>query len=393
LESVHENNNQGTSTCIVFTKGGGYGFDCKHRCESKTWKEFRAEVQGRFSDRKFSFVEPTPEVNIGSAQNETPEPEDWRTRYHTFEEMDNAPKPSFLIEGFLQKDVITALAAPVAQRKSLIAANVGHALLTKEPLFDHFAVTEQPTRVLYLCPEMGLLSFTDRLKRLGLMPYVGKTLFCRTMNSEGSVSLCDLTTEELTGACVIIDTAVRFIKGDENSSEHMRVFAEDCFKLMKDGAASVLVLFHSGKGTKESSELTLENAMRGSGELGAFVSSCWATRLQNPDEPYQSASFLTNVKQRDFESKPFEVTSGTDCRLHIVAPPGDVKLSGKTTGKPANSDGLEEIALQVIRDNPTLALRGITLKLKELGIKRSKSWVGDKRYELLNTGVKVSTSL
>jgi len=61
----HENSNQGTSTCIVYTEGGGYGFDCKHRCESKTWKEFRAEVQGRFSERGFSFVEDAPEAVIG----------------------------------------------------------------------------------------------------------------------------------------------------------------------------------------------------------------------------------------------------------------------------------------------------------------------------------------
>jgi D5 N terminal like len=47
----------GTSTCIVYTEGGGYGFDCKHRCASKTWKEFRAEVESRFADRKFSFAD------------------------------------------------------------------------------------------------------------------------------------------------------------------------------------------------------------------------------------------------------------------------------------------------------------------------------------------------
>jgi P4 family phage/plasmid primase-like protien len=52
----HENENQGTSTCIVYIEGGGYGFDCKHRCACKGWKDFRAEVQGHFPDRKFSFV-------------------------------------------------------------------------------------------------------------------------------------------------------------------------------------------------------------------------------------------------------------------------------------------------------------------------------------------------
>lgn len=63
----HDNSNQGTSTCIVYTEGTGYGFDCKHRCADKGWKEFRAEVQSHFPERKFRFMEPTAEVTIGSA--------------------------------------------------------------------------------------------------------------------------------------------------------------------------------------------------------------------------------------------------------------------------------------------------------------------------------------
>jgi P4 family phage/plasmid primase-like protien len=53
--SEHENDNQGTSTCVVYTEGSGYGFDCKHRCAGKAWKEFRAEVESRFPGRTFSF--------------------------------------------------------------------------------------------------------------------------------------------------------------------------------------------------------------------------------------------------------------------------------------------------------------------------------------------------
>jgi hypothetical protein len=387
--SEHENQNQGSSTCIVFTEGGGYGFDCKHRCADKGWKDFRAELEARFPGKaKFRFVESTAEVSIGSAAEA---PRDWRSHYHSFEEMESAPPPSFLIDGWLQLDAITALAAPVAQRKSLIALNVAHALCTQEPLFDYFKVSNPPTRVLYLCPEMGIRSFTERVRKIGLLPYVGKTLFCRTMSAEGVLELSELTPEELKGAVVIIDTAVRYLKGDENSSEHMRLFAENIFRLMRNGAASVLLLHHSAKGTKESTELSLENAMRGSGELGAFVSSCWATRLQHPDEPYKSASFLTNVKQRDFESNPFEVVSGPDCRLRIVAEPGDnVKLNSKGPGAPRDADGNEDAALGVIRDNPTLPVRALVDKLKEVGIKRSKSWVGEKRYEVLHTGVKSS---
>jgi Bifunctional DNA primase/polymerase, N-terminal/AAA domain len=326
---------------------------------------------------RFPVPEAEPKILIGQA-SEKKVVTDWRERYHTFDEMDKAPKPTFLIDGFLQKDVIAAIAAPVGQRKTLIAANVTHALLTGAPLFDHFTVTQQPTRVLYLCPEMGLLSFTDRLRKLGLLLYVGKTLFCRTMNSEGKLALAELTSEELDGAVLIVDTAVRFIQGDENSSEDMRVLAEDCFRLMKAGAASVLVLFHSPKGTKDVSELTLENAMRGSGELGAFVSSCWATRLQNPDEPYQSASYLKNVKQRDFESKPFEIMSGPDCRLHIVEEPNKtVVLSRHSPNK--NRDGNDAAADDAIRANLGLSLRKLRDRLAEYKITRTLDWIGKRR--------------
>lgn len=307
----------------------------------------------------------------------------WMGLFHSQHQMESAPPASFLIEGFLQQDAITALAAPVGQRKSLIALNVAHALLTGEKLFDHFAVTQRPSRIVYLCPEMGIQSFTDRLRKIGLLSYVGKTLFCRTMSADGTLALADLSAEVLTGAVVIIDTAVRYLKGDENSSEHMRQFAESVFRLMRDGAASVLLLHHSAKGTKESSELTLENAMRGSGELGAFVSSCWATRLQNPTEPYQSASYLVNVKQRDFESNPFEITSGQDCRLHIVDKPGDhVRLNSKPVGPQPNADGKEAAAIELLKANPKLSLRLIAEMLKENGIKRGKDWVQTKRREL-----------
>jgi hypothetical protein len=339
---------------------------------------------------KFPIPEAEPVIVLGGKVAGEPEPpRDWRTRYHTFEEINEAPPITFLIRGFLALGSITALAAPVGQRKSLIALNVAHALCTGEPLFGQFTVDRKPTRVIYLCPEMGISSFSDRLKKIGLMPCVGKTFFCRTMSAEGLVDLDELG-DELDGAVVIIDTAVRYLKGDENSSEHMRAFAESIFRLMRCGALSVLLLHHSAKGTKESLELTLENAMRGSGELGAFVSCCWATRLQEPTDPYNSASYVTNVKQRDFESKPFEVTSGPDCRLHIVSRPGDAVLSRRQPGARSNRDGKEDDALTVIRDNPKASVRTLVAMLADVGIKRSLAWVSGKRAEIGGSGVALS---
>ena len=158
---------------------------------------------------------------------------------------------------------------------------------------------------------------------------------------------------------------------------------------MKDGAVSVVLLHHSVKGTKDSGSLSLDNSMRGSGELGAFVASCWATRLQNPDEPYASPSYLVNVKQRDFSSKPFEVTSGEDCRLHIVDEPGTAVLKSKTSG---NRDGKEDEALQLIRDNPEMSLRQLEAALKAKNIKRGTNWIRLKRAQANGTGVTVTES-
>ena len=47
-DDEHENKNAGTSTCVVYAEDGGYGFDCKHRCAAKGWKEFRVELEAAF---------------------------------------------------------------------------------------------------------------------------------------------------------------------------------------------------------------------------------------------------------------------------------------------------------------------------------------------------------
>ncbi len=75
----------------------------------------------------------------------------------------------------------------MAQRKSIIALNIAHALCTGEPLFGYFDVTEKPSRTVYLCPEMGAASFVKRIKQIGLGKFMGKTLFVQTMseNSDG----------------------------------------------------------------------------------------------------------------------------------------------------------------------------------------------------------------
>jgi hypothetical protein len=308
----------------------------------------------------------------------------WRERYATFEQLRDAKPTSFLIEGFLALDSITALAAPVGQRKSLIALNVAHSLCTGEPLFDYFKVVKQPERVVYLCPEMGLSSFSTRLKQIGLLEHVGKNLFCRTMD-DTNLKLSELD-GELPGSVVILDTLTRFVDGDQNSSEDMARFAQEVFRVKRQGA-TVLLLHHSVKGTGNSVALTLDSAMRGSTELAAFVTSCWATRLIDANEPYQSPSLLVNVKQRDYESKPFEATCGADCRMRIVGEPG--QLAELKDAKDAEA---EKVLAALLERDPKMSIHNLRSALADAGFRKGVQWVTKARGRILGTGVTVSAA-
>lgn len=79
--SEHENANQGTSTCVVVTEGAGFGFDCKHRCANKEWKDFRAEMQRRHAEKTFSFVDGREPVGEIAFLDDTPPPKRARPNY------------------------------------------------------------------------------------------------------------------------------------------------------------------------------------------------------------------------------------------------------------------------------------------------------------------------
>ena len=119
--------------------------------------------------------------------------------------------------------------------------------------------------------------------------------------------------------------------------------------------------------------------------MGAFLASCWGTKLQDVSKPYESPSFVSNLKQRDFESKDFEVTGGPDCRLHIVGDPETrtVTLQGRK-GFKGNRDGKDEAAIALIKANSKLSAVKVSQLLKEHEIDRSSEWVRkQRRFDLV----------
>ena|ERR1700746_1346098 len=157
-------------------------------------------------------------------------------------------------------------------------------------------------RVLYLIPESGLGPFVHRLKLFGLTEHVKSgRLFYRTMTAiEQRASLVDpRLLKAAEGADVFLDTAIRFMEGDENSASDSRAFANTLFKLQGVGTRTITGAHHSPKGFDGREQMTLENTLRGSGDIGAMLCTCWA--LKQVDFA-TNLILMKNVKPRDFEA-------------------------------------------------------------------------------------------
>jgi hypothetical protein len=307
-----------------------------------------AEEMGRWIAENRSQVR----VEVVKPKTETG---DWHDLFHTYEEAINAPDITFAIDGFLQEGGITMLGGLPGHGKTLAALSMAQAILrgpgTK--LFSTFHVMRETRRVVYLIPESSLSPFVARLKTFDLMKYVGKTLFFRTFAKDGHDLL--LTDDRLIQACkgadVFLDTAVRFMEGDENAVQDQRVFARACFDLLREGAVTLTALHHSPKSAGKETYMSLENILRGSGDLGAIAASCWGFRQVDKST---NRVFVENVKARDFaaceafilEGRPHLDLTGEFRLTHTPGTAG--KLNShvpKPAGRPAGADKLEALPL------------------------------------------------
>jgi len=99
-------------------------------------------------------------------------------------------------------------------------------------------------------------------------------LLVRTLSSRGQVCLGDpRLVKAAEGADVFVDTAVRFMDGSENDVESARTFANTLLRLLNAGARSITGAHHAPKGFEGQDHMTLENILRGSGDIGAMLST------------------------------------------------------------------------------------------------------------------------
>jgi RecA-family ATPase len=167
--------------------------------------------------------------------------------------------------------------------KTWIMLCIVKALLSGEPLFNvtDLEVPRQAKRVIYLCPEATRTSLRFRLKMLGLMDHLydpitnpNGRLYLRSLSKGVKLGLDNSELLKLgKGADIFIDTAIRYLEGEENSSSDVKVMTEQVLNLLAMGARSMWVAHHSGKAFSSATEITLENCARGSSEFAAALTN------------------------------------------------------------------------------------------------------------------------
>jgi hypothetical protein len=321
------------------------------------------------SELRLSLLQQMQEVltQRSAAQN-------WRSLFHTHDEVINAPTASFAIDGFLQEDGITLIGGLAGHGKTLCMLAMVRALLEGGKLFHHFAVTKKAERVIYLIPEAGLGPFAARLKTFRLEQYVQEEkLFCRTLSAQGQLSLTDpRILEAAKGADVFLDTAIRFMTGDENSAAEQRAFADSLFALQRAGARTITGAHHSPKSFGKDTYMTLENVLRGSGDIGAMLATCWGLSQVDADA---TRIFVQNVKARDFlPCQPFIIQGRPSIDqtgyFELSSPPGFAGTLGENkpqAGRPETPGKSEKVSRALEMKRAGKSYRDIG---RELGVSK-----------------------
>lgn len=302
--------------------------------------------------------------------------QNWRGIFHTYQEFETAPPLRFAIDGFLQESGVTLIGGLSGHGKSLLMLAMAKALLEALPLFGHelFTVPRPAQRVLYLIPESSLVPFWSRLQLFRLQEHVrSDRLLVRTLSSREQVSLGDpRLLKAVEGADVFLDTAVRFMDGSENDVEGARPFADTLFRLLNAGARSITGAHHAPKGFEGQDYMTLENILRGSGDLGAMLCTCWGVRQI---DAARNQLYIQNVKPRDFQPCESFILEG---RPHL-----DVTGQFKMLQEPGEAGELSEHSPRrnkggrpAVTDKDDKVFHAMEMRRKRIGLREIAKTIG-----------------
>jgi hypothetical protein len=311
--------------------------------------------------------------------------------FHTYEEFENAPPISFAIEGILQNECTTMIAGLSGHGKTLTMLSLAKALLNRHKdrkLWHQFTVLETASRVLYLIPESGITPFKERLKRFHLYHYLKNgRLLVHTLSKGQTPDLSNPTIlAAAKDAYVFLDPTIRFEKGSENeAADNQRGLAADIFALLRAGARAVILAHHAPKSFSKESVMTLENMLRGTGDIGAMVGTAWGIKQLNAEK---NIIHIENLKARDFEPcGPFQIIGrpyiNEEGDFRIYKKPGECGTLGEEQkshnkgGAPPKARKAKAANKQLLRgfleDDPAATSPELVARFKNEGIEVSES--------------------
>lgn len=249
---------------------------------------------------------PSPTVNPPEVQSPAviptnANPPKWRAFFKSLDQMQQG-EPRFLISNFLPEGGATFLAGLSGAGKTWLALSIVKSLVTGQPFVGEFKVPET-VPVLYLIPESNEWAFRRRVDKMRI-PSNEKMFLCRTMTDGVAPRLNNpdlLEAVKSLRPVVFLDTMARFNEAkDENSNSENRRFSEGIFGLLQSGACAVVILHHAPK-SAAGQEMTLENMLRGSGDIGAMAETVYGIKVIN-EEKFRI--LVKNLKPRPFEENP-----------------------------------------------------------------------------------------
>lgn len=281
----------------------------------------------------------------------------WRDKFHTGSELDSG-EVVMHVERILPEGIV-AIGSLSAVGKTWFALSLARALTTGTAFMGVFRVPVA-VPVLYLCPEMGGRAVRKRLEKLRVP--MSDMFFCQTV-SDGVVKLSDPSLESAVAELrpiIFLDTAVRFSRSDDENSarENAQSLAADMFEFRRWGARAIACLHHAPKYSGDAEAMTLENILRGTGDLGAMCDAVWGLQHDRQmkgkkwDVAYLQESqaltrvFVKCVKARDFEAAPpFRITG----RPYLDSK-GDFAVATEF-----DTRSVEERVLEAIEQEPTVS--------------------------------------
>jgi hypothetical protein len=310
----------------------------------------------------------------------------WREMFHSVAEFENAAPLTFSIKNFLQNNGATLVGGLSGHGKTLILLSIAAAQLRGKGslLWDYFEVLETAERVIYLVPECSIEPFKHRLELFGLLPFVRDgRLLVRTLSKGPTPCLSDpRILAAAKGAHMYLDTAVRFSEGEENSSgDNQRGLATDIFALLGAGARQVLGAHHSPKPFAKETVMGLENVLRGSGDIGAMLSTAWGVKQLDAE---QNIIHVENIKPRDFcPPPPFQLIGRpsineigdfkmykrpNDCgSLADESQPEREKGGASTQAREAKASNIQ-LLREWLKQDPKQTSEQLALRFKDAGV-------------------------